>query len=89
MKTKRSEIYLEAWLAAEKVLPPDSMKLIKDHDALFGKWREAGFTSPTPPEVRNAADRIESDPLASIAFELRQKCNHECAKEYAAEHKAA
>jgi len=82
---KRSKIYLAAWIAAEKALPEDSLRLIKAHDELYDKWRVAGWPSPTPPELDAASKAIEADPLASIAFDLRQKTNMAASEEWRAE----
>lgn len=79
---KVSAIYLAAWLAAEKALPEESKKLIEAHDALFAKWREAGWPSPIPPEVKAASDAIDADPLAKIPFEFRQRCNQAVSDEW-------
>jgi hypothetical protein len=68
-------IYLAAWMAAEKALPKDSLQLIEAHDELHSQWCDAGWPNPTPPELVAASKAIESDPFASIAFDLRQKTN--------------
>jgi hypothetical protein len=77
-----SDIYLEAWVAAEKALPPDALKLIQDHDALHRAWSAAGWPSPIPTELVEAGHRVESHPLAAIAFTLRQQTNQAGATEY-------
>jgi hypothetical protein len=74
MKTP-SQIYLAAWIAAEDALPPESLKLITDYNAQHAKWREAGWPTPIPEPVVTANKAVEADPLASIAFEMRRKCN--------------
>jgi hypothetical protein len=79
---KRSQIFLAAWIAAEKALPEPSLKLIKDHDRLQEAWRKAGWPSPVPTDLHKAGEAIEADPLASIAFRLRQQSNQEAANEY-------
>lgn len=79
---KRSEVYLAAWIAAEKALPEESKQLIEAHDTLFAKWREAGWPKPIPPELTAASDAIEADPLASIPFALRQQCNQAGSEEW-------
>lgn len=85
---RRSRIYLAAWMAAEKALPPESLRLIEEHDALHAAYRKAGWPSPTPQPLRDAAKQIEADPLASIAFDLRRKCNMEAHEEWRAENPA-
>lgn len=75
IETKPSRLFLVAWMETEKRLPPESKKLIEAHDALFKKWREAGWPKPIPPELTAASDAIEANPLASIPFKLRQQCN--------------
>lgn len=85
MKTKRSDIYLAAWIAAEKELPEESRNLIEAHDRLHAAWRKASWPSPIPSELTAASNAVEADPLASIAFDLRHKTNSECAQEYRAE----
>lgn len=72
---KVSDIYLAAWIAAEKALPEESKQLIEAHDTLFAKWRESGWPKPIPPELVAASDAIEADPMAKIPFEFRQRCN--------------
>ena len=79
---KRSRVYLAAWMAAEKALPPESMRLIEDYDTMHVAHRKAGWPSPTPQPLLDAAKKIEADPLASIAFELRRKCNMESHEEW-------
>ena len=81
---KPSEIYLAAWMAAEKALPPEPMALIKAHDKLFDKWRKAGFPGTIPAALQSAADAIYADALASIAFKLRTQCNEASSKEWVA-----
>lgn len=83
---KRSRIYVAAWVAAEKALPVESLKLIEAHDALHGEWRKAGWPSPVPEELLAAARAVKADPLASIAFDLREKANMSAAEEWTAEH---
>lgn len=82
---KPSKIYLAAWIASEKALPPESLALITAHDALFDQWRKAGFTSPIPPELAAASDAVEADPLARIPFKLRTQCNQAGHEEWKAE----
>ena len=75
IETKASRLYLVAWMETEKRLPAESKALIEAHDALFAKWREAGWPMPIPPEIVAASNAIEADPLASIPFKFRQQCN--------------
>ena len=82
---KRSRIYLAAWMAAEKELPQESKRLIEAHDKLHKAWSNAGWQSPIPDELQAASQAVESDPLASIAFDLRMKTNDEEYKEWRAE----
>ncbi len=70
-----SDIYLAAWLEAEKVLPEEPKKLIETHDALFASWRESGWKKPIPPELLAASVAVQADPMAKIPFEFRQRCN--------------
>ena len=77
-----SRIWLKAWIAAEEALPEASLKLIQHYDTLADAWRDAGWPSPVPPEIRAASKVIEADPLASIAFECRRRCNDASADEY-------
>lgn len=79
---KRSDIYLACWMAAEDALPEEAKQLIKSHDALHAAWREAGWPRPIPQELLAAAKRIEADPLANIAFELRQKTDTAASEEW-------
>jgi hypothetical protein len=81
-EVKPSQIWLAAWMAAEQQLPPASKQLIEAHDALHAGWREAGWPSPVPEDLNIATKAIEDDPLASIAFEFRRRCNQEGAKEW-------
>jgi len=75
IETKASRLLLFAWMETEKRLPAESKALIEAHDALFAKWREAGWPSPLPPELSAASDAIWADPLARIPFKLRQESN--------------
>ena len=75
IETKASRLLLFAWMETEKRLPAESKALIEAHDALYAKWREAGWPSPIPPELDAAGKAIEADPLAEIPFEFRQRCN--------------
>jgi len=92
-QVKRSEIFLAAWIAAEKALPPESLRLIQAHDALHAEYRNAAATGPELPPVPesliDARKRIEADPLASIAFDLRRTTNNEAHKEWPAENPPA
>ncbi len=85
---KRSDVLLAAWIAAEERLPAESLALIKAHDKLHAAWREAGWQSPVPAELEAASKAVAADPLASIAFDLRQKTNQAGAEEYRAEETA-
>jgi hypothetical protein len=82
---KRSDIFLAAWIAAEKALPESSLRLIKEYDALHAEHRKAGWPSPVPASLLEASKRIDGDPLASIAFDLRRKTNTEASLEWRAE----
>lgn len=79
---KVSDIYLAAWIAAEKVLPEQTKQLLEAHDVLFAKWREAGFPSPVPPDLDAVGKAIEADPLAKIPFALRTQCNQASHEEW-------
>lgn len=86
---KRSSIYLAAWIAAEKALPKESLRLIEAYDALHAEHRKAGWPTPVPESLLAASKKIDADPLASIAFELRRKCNMEAHEEWRAENRSA
>ncbi len=79
---KRSRVYLAAWMAAEKALPKESLRLIEAHDELHRQWHDAGWINPIPPELLAASKAIEADPLASIAFDLRRKTNTAASEEW-------
>lgn len=85
---KRSDIFLAAWVAAEKALPQESRHLIEVHDALHAAWRNTGW-GPVPPELTAAAKAVEADPLASIAFDLRHRTNDEAHAEWRVANPAA
>lgn len=83
-----SDIYLAAWRAAEKELPPSALRLIEHHDQLHAAWRQAGFGA-VPDELLQAAAAIDADPLARIPFALRQQTNAAAHEEWKQEQEPA
>lgn len=81
---KPSAVYVAAWIAAENSLPEDSLRLIKNYDTAHAAWRDAGWPTPMPSELKLAHEAIESDPFAKIAFEIRRNANRLAHEEWKA-----
>lgn len=87
---KPSDILFAATIAAEKALPPESLKLITDHDEMQRAWMKSdAYPKSIPAELIAAGNAIDADPLAHIAMELRRQGNRAASAEWKAAQLAA
>jgi hypothetical protein len=78
---KVSELIFVAAIAAQKILPADSLALITRRDALAEEWCLAGCPTPLPTELTAASDAVRNDPLANAAMQLRVMGNEASRRE--------
>ena len=82
---KASSVYFAAANAAEEALPPHSRDLIVRYDQLQRAWAKAGFQTPLTPDLIDADNAIDADPLANFAMECRRQGNVAFCRERRAE----